>query len=385
MSYKSDGGYSYSMSKVEPIVVIGGGPAGLACALELDRLIGEDIAQPIYLFDLDAEHTYAPHVYDVLTHGAKGAFTLPIDDIVAGTRVRFLPERVVSVDCDINRIVTEKRQLKFSDLVIATGCDVVGKTDESWHVHTARDINQFRQEIGNNKAKKHYVTVVGGGLRGVETSLALHGWLEQQTSKTNTIETLVHSGARLTPEFSAQASRELASILKTYGISVQLKKRRGWGDHQKSQRGKNPEVSHSAVWTTGLEARTIPKGTRFKSGESRRLLVDPSLRAVGFGHVWVAGSCAEIAESATVESAWGQGHFIARQIVSKRREKGIHVYAPRSTSVLIKLKPRHYIRVSDSGVKAGFWLGGLAWWRDMGYMSRLMPIWHLLTTGRLWV
>ncbi len=369
-----------------PIVVIGGGAAGVAAALELDKLVGEDLSQPIYLFDESQDHIYMPYVYDVLENGENGAHVIPFEDIFAGTRVRFFQEKVISVDAHISKVTTEKRQLKYADIILATGCEVSGTHKKgSWVVHTLDDVTKIKQELIKERAGKHYITVVGGGVRGVEASLAVQGWVKRHVlphKLPKIYQTLIHAGNRLVPELPEKISRELSSLLKSYGISVQLKKHRTWEDHAKVQSEKDGAPTYWAIWATGLHPRLVEKGTRFRLGQTGRLLTDPALRLSGFDHVWGAGSCIDSSESATVAAAWRQGLFVARQIVRNRAEVGIKTYRPIGGQFFIKIGPRHIIRLSARGLEAGFFVNLQAWWSDVSHIVKLVPFHEVVT--RLW-
>lgn len=369
-----------------PIIIIGGGAAGVAAALELDKLVGEDLSQPIYLFDESSQHIYMPYIYDVLEHGKNRAHIIPFENIFAGTRVRFFHEKVVSIDAQVAKITTEKRQLKYADLIIANGCEVRGThRKDSWLVHTLDDVSKVKAGILPDRDTKHYIAVVGGGARGVETTLALQGWISRHVSRRNLpkiYQTLIHAGDRLVPELPKKVSRDVLALIKSYGVAIQLNKQWVWEDHARVQAKKDGAPTHSAVWATGLVPRLLARGTQFRHGRTGRLLTDPALRLSGFNHIWGAGSCIESSESATVSAAWRQGVFVARQIVRDRAKVGIKTYRPIGGQFFIKIGPRHIIRLSARGLEAGFFVNLQAWWSDVSHVVKLVPFHEVVT--RLW-
>lgn len=371
-----------------PVVIIGGGPAGVAAALELDRLIGDRLDVPIYLFDTSPNHVYAPRVFDLLRDGARGVYQIPYTEIFEGTRVRFFCEAVTSVDFDLKRITTEKRQVTYGDVVLAVGADVPKhKGSEPWLVHTVQDVTQVKGAVQaiakqhQSQSRKHYVSIVGGGLRGVEAAFAVTSLLNREhrhhpKSFASTYVTLVQSAPRVAPEMSREVSTALASLLKHVGVSVQTKKRREWNDHTAAQPKKDDSPWHSAVWAIGLSPREVSGTKTLRRGADGRFLVESTLRLHNQKNAWAVGGCASVAEPVTVTAAWRQGIAVARSLVKERENEPAAAYYPAPASFFMPISDKAMVRITHDTVQAGFWIAPWAYLMDFYYLLRLVPVYQ---------
>lgn len=374
--------------KVDPIAIIGAGPAGCSAALALDRLVGDDVGQPIYLFNESATFSFAPYLFDLFESGDRAARRIAFDDIFAGTRVRFLAERVTAVDAETNHLMTEKRQVKFGDLVVATGAETVVDNNRSkaWISDSIADMARVTQELADHGGPG-YVTIVGGGLRGIDVALAFSGWLWRHVSaaqRANVYVTLLHRGARPAPELPVDVSRQLIRLVRSFGVSIQLNKARTWSDHVRVQSAKNGRPAHLAIWATGLSACRLA-GARFRLGVTDRFAAGPTLSLAGQENIWAAGSCLELAEPATRAAAWRQGQFVARQIARRRAGRPLETYRPTRPAWLIKSGPGQYVGVTERGLNVGFGAGLAALWHDFWFLVRLVPAYEavaLMVPGR---
>ena len=68
--------------KTEPIVIVGGGFAGLRAALDLDKISGHDLTAPIYLIDPSPDHIFTPTLYELMSSAMPRVATIPFEDIL---------------------------------------------------------------------------------------------------------------------------------------------------------------------------------------------------------------------------------------------------------------------------------------------------------------
>lgn len=89
------------------LIILGGTPASLRTAFELDTRLGGELHAPIFF--ITPEHD--------ITVGRSG-WKYKYDDLFAGTHIYHLPEAIQSIDTDMQRIYTSRYVLDFSHLVL---------------------------------------------------------------------------------------------------------------------------------------------------------------------------------------------------------------------------------------------------------------------------
>ncbi len=106
------------------IVVIGGSFGGLTAAFDLRRHLGKK-AEIVLLCDMD-KFVFVPSLPWVsMGWRSPGSITLQLDRMLKPKRIKFLHEAAVGVDADASKVITEKREISYDYLVIATGPDLV--------------------------------------------------------------------------------------------------------------------------------------------------------------------------------------------------------------------------------------------------------------------
>ncbi len=102
------------------IVILGGSFGGLTTAFELKRFLGKK-AEITLLSDLD-KFVFIPSL-PWLSLGWRRAedITLPLKPILEKKDISFLHEEAKGVDADASKVITDKREIPYDYLVIATG------------------------------------------------------------------------------------------------------------------------------------------------------------------------------------------------------------------------------------------------------------------------
>lgn len=187
----------------QPIVIIGAGLAGWYAAERLRRMNAQ---QPITLVSADsADFYYKPNMSValskgiaaekmVLTAGADKAAQLAVE-LKAG-------HKVLGLDIDKKKVLTDKGTVEYSSLVLATGAAPIkpkfaSKRSGVLHLNDLADYSKFRDAL---PAKGGHVTLIGGGLIGCEFAedLAVSGY------KVSVVDIASRLLSRLTPEPVAQ-------------------------------------------------------------------------------------------------------------------------------------------------------------------------------------
>ncbi|MBI2625840.1 FAD-dependent oxidoreductase [Candidatus Parcubacteria bacterium] len=180
------------------IVILGGGFGGVACALELGRLIRRhrlNARARVFLVDRQAGQLYQPALYeaaastraDAPAFKLKQAITVPYDEVLVGTGVRFIQAEVLSVN-PVSRTVKLRGEptLPYTHLVLALGAepnffDIPGLAEHAFTFKSFTSIIRLRNRISEalRRGERHPIVICGGGTAGVEVAGELVGLLRK--------------------------------------------------------------------------------------------------------------------------------------------------------------------------------------------------------------
>jgi NADH dehydrogenase len=303
------------------VVILGGGFAGLECAIELAA--HKDIH--VTLLDRNNYQQFQPLLYQVATSilsPSNAAFALR-DILRDHPNVDVQMDEAVSIDLTRRSITTASGQTHSGDfLVLATGSrvnfyDTPGAEEHSLPLYTLRDAEALRSTILKaleqadlNPEKQtggqlNFV-VVGGGPTGVELAGTLSDTLQQL------LQDEFHHAAQLRPQihlvergpavlamFSPASQKYAASALEKHGVQLHL----GVSVNAVSSDGvslsDDSQIdAKTVVWAAGLKAATAtlqPEPHRRPNG---RFVVDKDLAVPGFENVYALGDIANALDSA---------------------------------------------------------------------------------------
>ena len=223
----------------DPVLVVGGGLAGVACAREL----GSD-GVDVTLVDRNDYHQFQPLLYQVASS------QLPAEDIARPHRTIFhdlanvevVTAAVSAVDLTAHTLELEDgRVLQGSAVVLAAGArpnffGIPGAAEHAFPLYSVADAERLRlhlqrllQAAASDRSPAEGmvdVVVVGGGPTGVETTGALAELMNalHETGRLGVAGrvTLVDRGPALLGQFSAEAHEYAYEKLTTAGADVRL-------------------------------------------------------------------------------------------------------------------------------------------------------------------
>lgn len=373
--------------KTRPIVIIGGGFAGVRAALELDRLLGGDLEQPIYLVNPTPYHSYTPRFFDVLSSNSPRVATIPFEDIFEHTAVHFLAEEVTHIDVHDKVVTTEKRRLPYADLVLTVenqpwpDADKEAEYGAMLTCNDLADILATRTKIlhacnlATNPSEAHTVLVVGGGIHGVEFIAGLRAFFEREAGGRRPAVNFVLAEAekRILPTYIERLSDVVAKFLLDRGITIKLKSRVTPEELRKQLKTAGVK-NHTVVWTVGMQAH--PMVTRCKGlphHATGRIEVLSSLQSRTHDDVWAGGDSAAVANNQSVSGSIEHGRHIARGIMARRAGHVPRAYAPTAKPDIIQLAPNFAVTWSRAGIHDGSFPMWQKRYRDLRYFLSILP------------
>ena len=375
----------------ERVLVLGGGIAGVACALELSAN-----HVPVTLVDHNDYHQFQPLLYQVASS------QLPAEDIARPHRVIFREEASVDVvNAHVSRADLSTRSLTLDDgstlqgshLVVAAGArpnffGVPGAAEHAFPLYSVSDAERLRlhlQRLLQNATDDEAalppgqldVVVVGGGPTGVETTGAL-AELMLALGDTGRLArpghiTLVDRGDMLLAQFSSKAHAYATEKLTKAGASVRL----GVGvtavEPDRVLFDDGTEIStRTVVWGGGESAAVVAQTAGPAPGRGGRIDVLADLSVPGYPGCYVVGDVANIPDSAAPGRSLPQlgsvaqqsGKFAAENIVRVLngsstspfvyKDKGIMAMIGRNAAVAEVGKHRHQV---EGPLAFAAWLG----------------------------
>lgn len=298
-----------------PVVVLGGGLAGVACAHRLG-----DAGVPVVLVDRNDYHQFQPLLYQVATS------QLPAEDVARPHRVIFQQHptvqvrtaEAVAVDAGAHRVtLVDGTEVAGAQLVIAAGAQpeffgVPGAAEHAFPLYSVVDAERLRRHLhglvrewargpdgpGPGEGVLD-VVVVGGGPTGVETAGAvaeLMGALTRTGRLPAPVRVvLVDRGTALLAPFTEAAHAYAHEHLTGHGVDVRL------GTGVASVHADRVELSdgstiatRTVVWGGGESAAPIVREAGVPTGRGGRVDVQPDLSVAGLPGVYAVGDAANI-------------------------------------------------------------------------------------------
>lgn len=378
---------------VKHVVIVGGGFAGLNCALKL-------AANPnvrVTLIDKNNYQQFQPLLYQV----AAGA--LSPSNIAFNLRsvlrrhnnVDIKVSEVVSVDLNTRTVRTAEGQTYQGDfLVLAAGAQAnffgtPGADKHSYPLYSLRDAESLRSRIVAvlesadrdtslvAKGALNFV-IVGAGPTGTEMAGSFgdgfHRALKKKFADLNLgggEVVLVDAGHAVLNAFSPKTQAYATKVLEQRGVRIRLgtKVKEVQSGHVVLSDG-TTIPTHTVIWAGGLKASSLSNNVGIKTGHGGRIDVHPDLTVPGFSNVYALGDFANIAgkdgnplpQLASV--AEQSGKWCAKNILSdisgKPREpfdyfdKGIMAMIGRNSAVAEVGEHRHEL---EGVIAFAAWLG----------------------------
>ncbi|GAB1513288.1 NAD(P)/FAD-dependent oxidoreductase [Actinophytocola sp. KF-1] len=214
----------------------------------------------------------------------------PLSELVEGTGIRLVVDRATAVDTDGKAVVLAGgERVPYDTLVYALGSrmDLAAVPGAAEHAHTvavAEEAERLRARLRDGDV----VTVVGGGLTGIEAATEL---AEQRPDLKVRLVTAGVLGAAL----SEKARRHLRRAFARLGIEVRddVAVAEVLADGVVLAGGERVP-SDVVVWTTGFTVPALAKDAGFAVDAHGRMIVDETLRSTSHPDVYGVGDAAAV-------------------------------------------------------------------------------------------
>jgi len=396
------------------IKIIGGGFAGVKCALTLRKKLKREEAD-IILYNSENYLVFQPLLAEVVGASiSPEPVAVPLRQMLPGVYCR--TEEITKIDIENNYVEYfddrgEKGQKGYDHLVIACGSSVnlaqiPGMADHAFPLKTVGDAVALRYhvmqqmenaEISDDiyRRKRHLsFMIVGGGFSGVEVAGEINDLVRdtrkfyRNIPKEEIKVTLIHSRDQVLPEVTSKLRDFTRKKMEQAGINVVLNRR----------------VSHVTPLGVGFEDGVTIEGCTIVCTvgnapapviqkldvhkERGRLITQPDMRVEGHDNVWAVGDCAIINNSfdntpspPTGQFAERQGRQTAQNIVRVIKGKETKPFYFRPLGQLCAIGGHNAVAEFLGLHISGF----LAWflWRSV-YLFKLPSFSHQVKVGFDW-
>jgi NADH:ubiquinone reductase (H+-translocating) len=332
------------------IVIIGGGFAGTATALNLEKKYRQDPAVEITLIDSENFFTFTPLLAGVPSGSTQPThIVFPLRALLKQTKVK--QAEVKGIDLE-NRTVTAAHcgacgdeTLHFDQLVLASGSvpNFFGLPGVAEHALTMKSLADAtalhahvidkleHADLQSDPAKRRQLLtfiVAGGGFAGVETLAELNDFVRgarkfyPNVSPEDVRMVLIHSGSRILPEVSESLSTYALKLLQNRGIEILLETRvRGCtGDSVRLSTGEEL-LTGTFVWAAGAAPSPLLDCLDLPRTKAGKIEVAATMAVSGHPGVWAVGDSAAIPDVVTgrlcpptAQYALRQGKRLAQNI-----------------------------------------------------------------------
>ena len=384
------------------ILILGGGFAGIATALRLERLLRRDEAS-VALVSRDNYTVFTPMLPEVASGGLEPRHIVtPVRAQLR--RTRFHLGDVVGIDLAARTVEVEhtllgtRQRLAYDQLVLALGSvtstfGLPGVAERSLPLRTLEDADRLRNHViamleladsSEDAAERERLlrfVFVGGGFTGVEAAGEMVDFLRSvgrfyPTVRRGEIEVvLVEAGSRLLPDLQAGMGTYAARALVRRRVQLILGDAVRELDDDGLRLGSGRIVrSATVVWSAGV--RPAPLVANLALPTARRALVaNADMSVAGQPGVWAIGDCAAIPAAdgtpvpGTAQHAIREGPLLAANIAATLRGRPTRPFRFSAIGMMASLGGRRAV----AGLWGRFVLTGFpAWflWRSY-YLLRL--------------
>lgn len=330
------------------VLILGGGFAGIKCALELQKKNLENVK--ITLVGDRPHFEYHGALYRTVAGSSPLEVCIPVATILDMDKVEFLVERISKIDLEKKQVHDESGSCyAYDTLVIALGAEtnyfgIPGLEEHSHGMKTIPDALALKRHIqeviescvDGTKADKlcagNFV-VIGGGPTGVEVAgelavytkeLAREHGLEPSLMSVELIE----AGPRILPSLPPKFAKKIANRIRSLGVNFRLNRAIQKSDIENVYLRDMELKTKTVIWTAGVQANHLIKDAGLKVDRLGKAEVTQHMQAVDHEDVYLSGDAAATLYSGMAQTALYDGEYIANTIEAKLKGKEPGHYFP---------------------------------------------------------
>lgn len=323
--------FATSQAGPEPIVVVGGGAAGLELVVQLARH-RKAVGRKVVLVDRAFSHLWKPRLHEIATAmqseaAAENSFIGHASD----HGYRFEPGALLDLDPAGHQIVLDalmapdgtvvlpSRRIAYSTLVLALGSEendfgTAGAREHCLFLNTPEQAGAIRTallagalKVARGEQQALSIAVIGGGATGVELAAEIKHAVdafrqhEPGLDASRIALVVVEASERLLSANPKEVSDYATASLRRRGVELVLGEHVTSVDADGVVLGSGRRIdAHLRIWTAGIRGPRIfehmPALALTRSG---RVRVDALLRCADLPNIYAIGDCAEWTDPAT--------------------------------------------------------------------------------------
>ncbi len=322
-----------NVSTTGPVVIVGGGFAGLTTALALSR---SKPRPPIILIEPRSRFVFLPLLYEVLSGELQAWEVAPTyKSLLCDRGIVLIEDFVLKVDTNDQKVITASGLiLRYAQIVLGTGSrsndfGVPGVNEHALMFQQLEDVDSLRKCIHKLKGsidKEKTLVIVGAGSTGVELACKLADLLDNEVHVH-----LIEMGERVLRNGKSFNQEQVEKALQLRGVEVHLNTKvlaihsdKIELENTKDNELKTSFLMYSAlVWVAGTKP-SLPSLLPVQNFKDCKLQIDQYLCVKGFKNVLALGDAAfneEYQWSATAQVAIQQGEAAAKILKALRESK----------------------------------------------------------------
>lgn len=346
------------------IVILGGGFAGVKCALDLAKASSGVAEQyQIILIDKNNYHTYQGLLHEIATANLERlkkldfekleeTVAVPFEAIFSKSKVKFQKAIVKEIDLKNNLVrLSNNRLLSFEYIVFALGSEtnyfnIPRASEKSFgfkNVAEAMNIRNALDEIFYTKKQKEKIkiVIVGGGLSGCELAGELSYFIKKLSQIRNFPLEQVEISIIEAQKQILQGAREaiiklVLGRLKFLKINLILEQAISEVTEKEILTKKGERIEYDIlIWTAGIQGNSLTNQIR--------LTANTFLQIDSLQNIFGAGDNILSPVVATAQSAIDQGEIVAKNILRNINKKTLLAYKPRQPFFVIPLGSKYAI------------------------------------------
>lgn len=341
--------------EIKNVVIVGGGFAGIKCALELEKKRLPNVK--ITIISNKQHFEYYPRIYRAVTGNSPLEVCICLSEIFSRKNVHVSVDEVKDIDLQTKTVIGERKKYKYDDVIIALGSETVyfnieGLEERAFGFKSIREALVLRRHLHKmfdiylSSSKEElisqlHIVIVGGGPSGVELAGRLVFYMRKLAKKhgvDNNFVTIdiVESSSRLLPYLPEKISQRVYNRLHKLGINIFLNRTVVRSDVDEITMKDMSLKSNTLIWTAGSSTNSFYKKIPgLNLAKKDKVIVDDYLNVFDIKNLYIAGDAAFTKYSGFAQTAIEDGVFIANNIARKYSGLREKVYKPKAVGFAV--------------------------------------------------